>query len=87
MTLLDEIADAEAKLAELRRRAATATCAEAGHRWKCVGGRNAGCGPYCSCSVPVHECEVCGDSDYGQPAAEADVIQECHSLRPDAGKF
>lgn len=76
MTLLSEIAEAEAKLAELRRRAATATCAEVGHRWKTVGGRNAGCSPDCSCSVTVSECEVCGDCDYGEPE-EAYVIADC----------
>lgn len=76
MTLADEIADAEASLAALKRLAATATCAEVGHRWKFIGARNAGCDRDCQCSVPVNECEACGDCDYGAPA-EADVIAAC----------
>lgn len=76
MSLRDQIAEAEAKLAQLRRQEAVASCAEVGHRWKSCGGRNAGCGPSCRCSVPVHKCETCGDYDYGYPA-EAEIIAEC----------
>lgn len=35
------------------------------HKWKHVGGANAGCSEDCTCSVPVHECEYCAESDYG----------------------
>lgn len=82
MTLLTEIEAAEAHLEQLRRQAAAAACTEVGHRWKFVGGRQAGCdlGADCGCSVPVHTCEVCGDCDYGQPA-QAEIIAECAETR------
>lgn len=77
MTLRDEIAETEAKLAELKRRAATATCAEIGHDWYTSGGAQAGCSQFCSCSVPVHHCRRCKECDYGyNPEAEA-VRQRC----------
>lgn len=50
-------------------------CAMLGHKWVHIGGGGCGCG--CEdggCSVPVHECEVCGDCDYGDNA-EADEIR------------
>jgi len=37
-------------------------CNILGHIWKHIGGANCGCG---QCSVPVHQCESCGDCDYG----------------------
>jgi hypothetical protein len=52
-------------------------CAVLGHRWKFLGGANAGCGPGCGCSVPVHVCEVCGDCDYGDNAEADEVKQRC----------
>ena len=78
MTLKDEIEATEAHLAALRLKAASATCAEVGHRWKHIGGANAGCefGHDCTCSTPVQECEVCGACDYGEQA-RAGVIDEC----------
>ncbi len=74
--LQDEIEAAEAHLARLKRQSAGATCAVAGHRWKFRGGANAGCHKECCCSVPVRECEVCEDSDYGDPA-RAEIIEAC----------
>lgn len=73
MSLLTEIAETEAKLAELKARAGGATCAEVGHRVVSQGGANACCelGKDCDCSVAVMECEVCGACDYG----EADKVQ------------
>jgi len=51
-------------------------CAVLGHKWEIVGGANAGCHPRdCQCSIPVNECSVCGDCDYGENA-EADEIRE-----------
>ena len=44
---------------------------ERGHDMQSIGGCNAGCDEYCACSVPVHTCTRCGDSDYGENA-EAD---------------
>lgn len=49
-------------------------CRILGHRWVFAGGRNCGCGRD-ACSVPVHECEACGDCDYGDNA-EADETRE-----------
>ena len=40
-------------------------CSVLGHKWKHIGGCNCGCDGGGNCSVPVHECEVCGDCDYG----------------------
>lgn len=52
-------------------------CQDGNHDWKFRGGANAGCGPDCACSVPVHECAMCGDCDYGKND-EADTIRrEC----------
>jgi hypothetical protein len=48
-------------------------CAVLGHRWQFIGGTNCGC-PAGSCSVPVHECDSCGDCDYGDNA-EADTTR------------
>jgi hypothetical protein len=47
-------------------------CAILGHRWKSIGGRacpfyKLGCG---NASQAVHECESCGDVDYGERAGE-----------------
>lgn len=57
-------------------------CAVLGHRWQFVGGRNAGCerGDYCSCSVPVHECE-CGDCDYGDNPEADEIMADCREER------
>lgn len=74
MNLADQIADAEAILAALRRQAGSATCAEIGHDWRISGGKNAGCCDDCCCSVPVHCCARCGASDYGD-TADADRIR------------
>jgi hypothetical protein len=51
-------------------------CAVLGHRWKSIGGRpcpfredgddDSGCGH----SQAVHECESCGDIDYGENPGE-----------------
>ncbi len=40
-------------------------CEVLGHSWKFIGGTNASCSDVCMCSVPVHECDFCGDCDYG----------------------
>jgi len=79
MALLTEIEAAEAHLERLKRQAVAATCAEVGHRWKFIGGSNAGCCDECDCSVSVHECEVCRDCDYGEPERET-VIKDCAEL-------
>jgi hypothetical protein len=81
-TLFEQLADAEAETARLRRAIASAPCAEVGHRWKHIGGRNAGCGENnwdrgCNCSLPVYECEACGDCDYGENEEARGIIARC----------
>ena len=63
--LAEQIAEVRNELARLERLAASATCAEVGHRWASIGGANCGCHPYACCSVPVMECTVCKACDYG----------------------
>lgn len=77
MTLRAELAETEARADELRRRIAAETCATAGCDMKHVGGRNAGCGDDCACSVPVHVCSKCGDSDYGDNPEAAETRRRC----------
>ena len=52
-------------------------CEILGHKWVSKGGANAGCGVFCSCSVPVNECEVCGDCDYGENAQAEEIRDDC----------
>lgn len=57
-------------------------CAILGHKWKHVGGRNCGCPGMDTrgCSVPVHECESCGDCDYGDNAEATEIKLECECV-------
>jgi hypothetical protein len=75
--LRDELEAAQAQVDALQRRLAAATCAEAGCDMQFIGGRNAGCGDHCNCSVPVHQCSRCGDCDYGDNAEAAETIERC----------
>lgn len=52
-------------------------CHILGHRWVFRGGMNCGCEPRGDCSLPVHECEACGDCDYGDNAEAAEIKLEC----------
>lgn len=75
-----ELEAAEARVAQIKRALTAAPCSEVGHRWRFMGGRNVGCedmGKDCSCSVSVHECEVCGDCDYGDNPEHAEVLARC----------
>jgi hypothetical protein len=76
--LLERLENAKSEVSRLERQVAAATCAEVGHRWRSIGGANCGCEDG-GCSVPVHECEVCGDSDYGENEWAAKVRAECAS--------
>ncbi len=78
-TLRDELAEAEDRAEQLRRKIAAADCHEAGCEMVFLGGRNAGCelGNGCGCSVPVHVCPKCGDSDYGDNAEGARIMAAC----------
>lgn len=87
--LADKLAEARAEVARLERVAATATCQEVGCDMQHAGGRNAGCGDGCCCSVPVYICTRCGDSDYGDNAEAVECRAECAdrvtSARADMG--
>jgi len=84
-TLLDDLAEAEARVFALKRQIATGPCIEFGHDWKHIGGTNACCsrGGDCVCSVPVHECAKCGDCDYGDNEEAADTIIGCSLVCED----
>lgn len=77
MGLQEQLEEAKNRVAQLERQIAQAPCAEVGHRWRHVGGACASCCPECSCSVPVHTCQVCGDSDYGENAEAVQVRTAC----------
>ena len=76
MNLADQIAAKRAELLALQAEAAL-SCVDGRHKWKFVGGRNAGCGDSCACSVPVHRCETCGDYDYGENDEADRTIADC----------
>lgn len=84
-TLREQLAEVEAQADLLRRRIEGETCSIAGHVWKHIGGKNAGCGDACCCSVPVHTCALCGDSDYGDND-EADAVLEGCERWPNDGR-
>ena len=77
--LAERLDAARAEVARLEQEARVATCVEYGkHRWRSIGGRNAGCGtPDCCCSVQVNECEVCGACDYGENEEAAATVARC----------
>ncbi len=83
-TLRAELAELEDRAAALRQRIASADCREAGCKMEHMGGRNAGCGRDCCCSVPVYVCPKCGDSDYGDNAEASQIITECAARRAEA---
>lgn len=75
--LSTQLAELEAKAEAVRRQIAQGPCVEYGHSWKSIGGRNAGCGDACCCSVPVHVCEKCGDCDYGDNDEAGEIRAGC----------
>jgi len=79
--LLTELEKAKARVAQLERQVLAAPCAEVGHRWRHIGGRCACCDDACRCSIPVNECEVCKDCDYGENEEARRVIKECFDGR------
>ena len=78
--LFDQLERAEAEAARLRREIAQGPCREYGHDWQFHGGTNAGCGPDCACSAPVHVCTKCGDCDYGDNSEGRDIRASCADL-------
>lgn len=79
MNLHRQLEDAEALAARLRQQIKSGTCAETGHDWQFLGGRNAGCADWCCCSIPVHQCAKCGDCDYGDNAEVAEKMANCEA--------
>lgn len=82
-TLREELEETEARAEHLRRRIAAEACAVAGHDWKHIGGRNAACHDDCACSIPVYECTVCKDSDYGENAEANEKMRQCEIRRAE----
>lgn len=54
-------------------------CRTLGHVWRNVGGVNCGCKDG-SCSIPVRECEACGEWDYGENAEAEEIRRRCEEL-------
>lgn len=78
MKLGQKLDEARAEVARLERQAVAATCAELGrHTWVSIGGCNCGCFETSACSVPIHECTVCGTSDYGENDEAAAIRSVC----------
>lgn len=51
------------------------------HKWVQTGGASGGCGLFCYCSIPVHECADCGECDYGHNVEAEYVKTECANRR------
>lgn len=79
--LLAELAATEDRAEALRRAIRQGPCREYGHAWEFYGGRNAGCGDGCNCSVPVNMCNKCGDCDYGDNAEADQIRQHCAEVQ------
>lgn len=86
-SLDDQLAEAEARVEEIKRQIRTGPCAQNGHDWRSDGGCNASCDLAadggCGCSVPVHVCSKCGDCDYGQNAEAEQIGETCRTKRAD----
>lgn len=80
LKLKDRLEEAKNEVLRLERAMLSATCLDAGHDWKSIGGTNAGCCRDCGCSVPVLQCTRCGDSDYGFNDEASDVRAKCFEL-------
>jgi hypothetical protein len=51
-----------------------------GHTMEFAGGANCGCEDG-ACSVPVYECALCGDSDYGENDEAKAKRRHCTDLK------
>ncbi len=78
----EQLSEAEETVARLKRLIAAKSC-EAGHDWRFVGGKNAGCSDDCNCSVPVYECVNCGDCDYGENEEAREIVAKCKARRDE----
>lgn len=74
-----KLEEAKAEVERLQRQITAAPCSEVGHRWRLLGGASVSCCDDCECnlSVPVHECSVCGDCDYGENEWKEKAFSEC----------
>ena len=89
---LDKVLAEAARSISVKRDFLFLNCQD-GHRWKSIGGRNCGCewtdedGVHViggSCSIPVLQCEVCGDCDYGENDEAKQIKADCASERKEA---
>lgn len=82
--LMARLDAAKGEVARLEAQVAAATCAERGrHTWVFTGGAHCGCHDLARCSVPVHECSVCGECDYGKNDEAGEQIQNCLARQLD----
>lgn len=51
-----------------------------GHDWESIGGANCGCKDG-ACSVPVYQCRVCRDCDYGENEEAREARKLCGEHR------
>lgn len=79
------ISDLERTVARVMQDSGFPTCV-GGHRMVFRGGANCGCHPEAQCSVPVHSCEVCDDSDYGDNDEANDKRRRCADQRAESGE-
>lgn len=67
--------------ANAMREAGLHPCAVEHISWRFMGGRSCCCdlpdGSTGECSVPVHICDFCGDSDYGDNVEADEIIAKC----------
>lgn len=55
-------------------------CAILGHKWVFTGCAPCGCDTYLGCSIPVYECELCGDCDYGDNEEADKTRADCEPM-------
>ena len=84
--IASEIEEARALLSALEAEyeqsyGAVAICRRDGCDMQFSGGASAGCCQGCDCSVPVHVCSRCGDSDYGDTDEADRLRRECAEQR------
>lgn len=56
-------------------------CAQGDHRWKFIGCGGCCCDDIGGCSLPVHQCEECGDCDYGDNPESDEIRAKCADER------
>lgn len=61
---------------------AAALCGDGDHKWKFIGCAGCSCDDIGGCSLPVHECENCGDCDYADNEESAEIRAKCAAGQP-----